>query len=461
MTNHLYDKLTPGGKRLARIPRFGRLIARMSDDRLQRLTTEASTYWEVFSYVDPQHDIQRTGVIDSGLERGASNLGYVDGDPPINREDYGIRLWQRNLAMAILGAIAFEMYVRGDEKPLDRVEGNLTEFKQAVINRCVNAGCYIDENADPINKKNLSRHDWLRIRRLDVTGLQNLLFSSFPAVDENTAGGERILFTDITVQAFFAAYWATRWATDDDRIAMRDWIPDPWLETNMPYNEYWTLAAELPNAGIDTDRWQAMFAPLYDWRLQPNQEETTRSCELIYRSWNRMGHHEAQKFFCREFETLLNGGNETAQRILHTSDGETQFVVFADASVSDQNRSNVKEFWMGTANDRASDRLKPKHLVRFSRPFLVRRRWIVNAEFELFGGRWRKLPADNLEFNRSPVVDVSWYDAWCFAKWWGKSKLIAKDMRCVSQPKLNGSLHACLICPPFLPTKLQMGTLTS
>ena len=426
MNDHLYDQLTAGGKRLARIPRFGRLIARMSQERLQRLTTEASTFWEVFSYVHPQHNIQRTGVIDSGLERGASDLGYVPGDPPIDRDDYGIRQWQRTLAMSILGAIAFEMYVRGKEKPLDRVEGDLRDFKQAVVNRCVDAGCYVDENGDPINKKNLSRQDWLRIRRLDVTGLQNLLFSNFPESDGDSSGGERILFTDITTQAFFAAYWAARWANDEDRLMMRDWIPDPWLETNMPYNEFWTFGAELPDRAIDLNRWQQMFAPLYDRRLQANQEEPIRSNELIYRSWERMEGHTSKSFFRSEFRSLLDAGNEVAKRLLFTAEGESQFVRLADKNNPNADQDDNGEFLMGSSDDDpgAWDEEKPQHLVTLTVPFALHRYCVTNAEFELFDTRrharreFRKKVEPN-ELDRHPVVNVSWFDAWCFANWVG------------------------------------------
>ena len=119
---------------------------------------------------------------------------------------------------------------------------------------------------------------------------------------------------------------------------MRDWIPDPWLETNESYNEFWTFAAELPNKAIDLATWQSMFAVLYDRRLQNDQNEPIRSNELIYRSWDRMEGHPSKQFYCGEFQALLDGGNETAHQLLFTSDGESQFILLADRENPNPNR---------------------------------------------------------------------------------------------------------------------------
>src|SRR5436189_2780106 len=77
---HVYDKLGPAGKRLSRIPRYGRLIACLPQHEFLRLKTEADTYWIAYNHVT-QDPTKETGILDDGL-KAAPRLGWHEKQEP-------------------------------------------------------------------------------------------------------------------------------------------------------------------------------------------------------------------------------------------------------------------------------------------------------------------------------------------------------------------------------------------
>ena len=147
----IYQDLPPAGKKLARIPRFARLIGRMDDDQLGRLDSNAAVYWEVLTYVSLRRS-ETTGLLDTGLVSAeAKLLGWHDDPNQLDRSSIRIRRWQVRLALSFLGAVAFQMMcgtdAEGKPAPRDRIENDDVEsFEDAVRDSMFASGSYVDEN---------------------------------------------------------------------------------------------------------------------------------------------------------------------------------------------------------------------------------------------------------------------------------------------------------------------------
>jgi formylglycine-generating enzyme required for sulfatase activity len=426
---HVYDKLRAAGKRLARVPRYGRLLANLPPDELARCTTEAYTYWTAYRFVAPD-PTDVTGLLDDGLKATeAKRLGWHRlEDVDEQRKDLHFRRKQVRLACDLLGALAFKMFcgVAGDRKPAYVIRTNVEEFLDDVFAYFTSVGAYyLDRSTNQIDPS-LIRSDWHRLKAMDSHGLKHVIFS---------ANKEEIRWTDITTMAFFAAYWACRWATGDDRQAMRNWVIDPLTETNDAYREFWTFAVEMPDEAIDRERWIALFAPFYDGSLRDANDLSIRSTEFIYRSWERMDHWTAapRRQFLAEFPAIRAGQKGAAKRTI----AEEMLAGFIPL-VGSGKPGDTGTFLMGAPADEDPDRDSwagkqdnPQHKVTLS-SYRLHRFCVTNLEYELFdsrhkGHRWwggeqhpsvkesGNLTADDV----CPVVMVSWYDAWCFARWTG------------------------------------------
>ena len=417
-------------------------------------------------------DINKTGLLDSGLDRGAQFLGTIGKDPDdpndgrldrngknvarINNPDY--RKWQRTLAMAFLGAVAFEMYVMGNEKeqPLDRVDGDLKKFLKRVRKRMIRCGAYRNQHGNQICKDdddaldNIANFDWKRITTLNAQGLQHITLSScVDPRDNQSTGGERILFADITAQAFFAAYWAVRWADKKDLKKTRGWIYDSWDQRDKRYAEFWEMVIGLravnpwPGDGelpFRRKTWAQLLAPMYDISKQLDPNRPRRATQWIYRSWREMDGTNANAAFQSEFGRLLQKGDTVAKSILVDSKTEqNRFIPLADPN-DPRDKFDTGKFTMGApANEeplwdtkyKGGIQDNPQHTVDLS-PFRMHRHCVTNRQFELFAPSHKA----NREFetvnskgkkkrntNNHPVVNVDWYDAWCFAQWIGEQDI--------------------------------------
>ena len=359
MTDHLYDRLPDAGKRLARIPRFGRLIARLDPDLLTQVNSNAALYWILLSYVSSDDD-PNTGLLDSGLKaEGAQTLGWRK-TTPIQRT-HRKRQWQVRLAMQMLGAIAFEMVCGQDgdglSPPIDHVENKrMTSFMNRVFGRIIDAGGYrnsIDQATDEMVDPDYLDQDWECLKHMNSVGLDYNMFS----------GTQReILFTDISLRDFLAAHWAARWATPDDLAKSAHWIPDPMGEKpKSQYDAFWDLAIETETIRFDQDddllqpfqqsAWFRLFSPLYDINQQPDPVSPVRSSQMIYRTWKAMKGSAARDVFQSEFGRLFDSGDRIAKSILVDPEtGESQFVQLADPT-NPRDEFDTGEFLMGAPDD--------------------------------------------------------------------------------------------------------------
>jgi hypothetical protein len=225
---------------------------------------------------------------------------------------------------------------------------------------------------------------------------------------------------DRSLQEFFAAWWLSRFACPGDQERLRRWrYDDPRDDTGRTlYGPLWGFLAEMPRVVRQTSQWVPAVGVLFEPRVP-------RCCEMIFRSWPELeqsatGRHVLGQWR-QEFQELLAAAGpegETAREI------PAGFRRCPTDPVQDR-----KPFLMGSPDgeeDRADDEVQ--HPVVVS-PFRMHRFPVTNAQFELFDPghekeRWNEPrgggphPAGK-EARDHPVVNVSWFQAWCFARWTG------------------------------------------
>src|SRR5205085_12466 len=129
---------------------------------------------------------------------------------------------------------------------------NVNGFLNGVFNRFEEAGAYRNSRNRRIDGELLWK-DWRRLQAMDSHGLKHLLFNDTEA---------EIRWTDITTMAFFAAYWACRWATPAELELTRGWVPDPLTDSNEVYREFWRMAADMPEEAVERRQRVDLFTPL-------------------------------------------------------------------------------------------------------------------------------------------------------------------------------------------------------
>src|SRR5207248_2380377 len=132
-------------------------------------------------------------------------------------------------ACDLLGAIAFELLSKTDEEGRPKpafhgVDKDLDEFRKAVQRRFVAAGAMVQASGKAENEDDFYQ-DWDCLLAMDSHGLKHFIFST-------DARDQQLRWTDITTMAFFAAYWACRWATDEELRSARAWVIDPLESSN-------------------------------------------------------------------------------------------------------------------------------------------------------------------------------------------------------------------------------------
>ncbi len=430
-TTNRFEQLSPAARRLMRVPRYARLITLLDDEQRASLTTEASLFWTAYSFIG-KNPKSHTGVIDDGLRsRKTKRFGWHSKRTP-NLDEPTYRRWQIELAMAMLGAVAFEiMFGKGAELPAKNIRYTIDRdigkfIKRTLLERFVKAGAYVDVNDKGIAPE-LVHDDWQTLVRMDSHGLKHFLFSSA----EKIADRELIRFNDISTQAFLAAYWVCNFGSPRDEFD-RLWscVPDPLFERNPAYAEFWNFVAEMPDDALRNgpELWQELISPIFDTtlskHLRDSQNRPMRATELIFRAWERMQGTEAVAKFFAEFDAILGPREKgIAQKMF---DG---FIPLGQQVHGPQDNGG---FTMGCPDTEATRwdsydgvRNNPEHEVELS-IYQLHQFCVTNVEFELFDPRHkekRKFETQVLCVDEHPVVGVSWFDAICFARWIGQRTL--------------------------------------
>jgi formylglycine-generating enzyme required for sulfatase activity len=429
---NVYGLLSPSAKKLAQVPRIGRLIGRLPpkrvEEKLSGNATRADVYWEVYNFTPADAD-EESGILYDGLKTVEGRmLGWRLAIPPKRPTNH-----QLNRARDLLAAIAFEMLARKDSKgnPDPAFEGIplSEEFQNEVKQRFLNAGALLGSDKRP-EASDYFDVDWEIMQSMDSVGLKHFVFTT-------DARDKSLRWADITTMSFFAAYWACRWGSTnpDDLDTMTRWILDPLEKTNEEFREFWEFALDMPREEIDPARWERLFGQLYKFR-------EVRSTEFLYRSWKQMAevvtNENYLQNFLAEFPAILNGeprakATQIARKMML---GEGKSAKEGNAFITSAAKGSTLPddtgtFMMGASPEDAGadEDEKPQHEIALSR-FKLHRYCVTNLEYELFckdhnNQRWDGGQHPLVKAKREgadddcPVVNVSWYDAWVFAAWCG------------------------------------------
>jgi formylglycine-generating enzyme required for sulfatase activity len=325
---------------------------------------------------------------------------------------------QRDIAFHLLAALAFQTFVNPNEQnepgPAPNLEGvpeTATEpLLLGTLNRLLEAKGRLEAERRPIEARQLGSGDLAdffvnfdAVCAMNAGPLENYLL-------DHLGRHKELRWRNPTLQAFFAAAWACRFASPEDLALCRRWVVDPWNDATAVYAEFWRFASEMKAEALHRPTWVALMSLLYDQSITGAEGFPIRSTEFIYRSWKRMQGTPAQQRFLEEFPALLRDQHAIALALADD---------FVDIPAG--------TFQMGALDGEAESNAheRPRHPVTLS-AFRMNRYAVTNAQYELFDpghrrrrGRFyadKKHPRND---DRRPVVDVSWYDAKCFARWTG------------------------------------------
>ncbi|VTS00420.1 serine threonine kinase : Serine/threonine kinase OS=Microcystis aeruginosa PCC 9807 GN=MICAF_7120001 PE=4 SV=1: Pkinase: DUF4062: NACHT: FGE-sulfatase [Gemmata massiliana] len=424
-------------------PRVLECIRGIDEKELPTLRTVADVYWTAVRYMLVRALRPHPG-------------GKID------RED-------ERRYLQILGALAFAMYAEtesdgnGNLRPnLDRILAgdDLLDFlygprdgKRSVLERLQPIIPNYDKERFKNDLKTLSTlnaavsHGWL-----DSDGLGT--------------NAQPLLWRNASLQEFFAAYWVCRWDASDASL-LGAWVVNPHSGENRAFYWLWRYASEMPEDVIWPDRkkspsdaWVTAMTPLY---VAPADKDglPIRSPEFLYRSWLRPGAEgfvdpmahskkgrEVRATFLAEFPKILGEAGSERQRIARELTGGGAFIPLIGRP------GDTASFMMGSADDPLAQADEtPRHEVKLS-AFALHRYCVRNIAFELYDPghrnvRWATGEQHPLVAatgsgadDRCPAVNVSWYDAWCFAQWLGAIEIGGKRYR-VALPSEAQWEYAC------------------
>jgi formylglycine-generating enzyme required for sulfatase activity len=463
-THFWLTAVTEEGRHLLSTPRFLHLVSRRMRDTVTaakcigtdsfeavkrlKLSTPADLYYLAYcepgEFVDPERKL--AGEDDAVNSRGLLAQGIKAFLPAKNRPlkypglEEGTALDGQNYVeaveniRAILGALAFEIYAHPEKlraainddstepaepKPLGPFTRAIPpmpphiyrDFKDAVAARLTAAKALslkklnIDDELNLLGKMNVGAVDFLLFRDLRPEGLR---------------------WHDRTVQAFFAAHWAVRYGIDDDLKLLRNWIVDRAIDDDgeqLPsFEEYWQFAAAMPDELVDRLRWLRVFRPCFTppASLTGSHEYVQWCRRMVYHSFNRMKMRSPSTIS----EWNVKGPAQAAI-VAEVAAGWCDIAagVCNYGAVPTESRAG-REIWV---------------------PAFRMHEWpVINRWYEAFDPVHRDRPWNHLlpdhqhllaqvagreGLDYCPVVNVTWFDAWCFAAWLGDLSYLPSEVR--------------------------------
>jgi formylglycine-generating enzyme required for sulfatase activity len=425
-----YDELALEGRGLLAVPRLLRLTAGILDGAVRsagargedqrqavkslKLGTASDVYHLAYftpgEWIDPKHEVpgrgganDRCGLLASGLVGEAATIGLRPGEEP-SRTNYP---WRIQRTAMILGAIAFEMFAtnpdRGRPEPnlVGVTEEGLRDFKGAVCGRLLEEG---------VPGRDLEfGGDFDKLILMNNQGVDFLLFREL--------GQKGLVWHDRTVQAFFAAYWAMKFGSERDRKLLEGWVVDAEGEALKEFDEFWTFAAQLPDALVDQARWLGVFEPCFSppkmiigANVQGHFYRRIFLRRMIYHSFLRMQQRFPKTIAAwRDSFFALATGTPKQRRIYQEIEGGFKLIPG------------------GICPYGADSLTSEKGCDREVGDFLLHQWPVTNEMYAEFDPPHRYCwthdydphPLGKKLEDRCPVADVTWYDAWCFAAWCG------------------------------------------
>ncbi len=448
-----YDAFPPESRNLLAVPRLLRLIAsilqrqrpiRKADRRSQQeeiraldLDTPAGVYYRAYFEIgDPKatqvdsHGLLAQGLRDPKLALVGLDKGFDpdDGNMPDRVERIGLEL----------GATAFSMMARGTD--CDNPEPNWSGATETWLLRNVGKKLETLRHSDASDyKRDLhalpTAADYQRdlggLRQMNNLSLDFLLFNN----DERS---KHLVFHDRTVQAFFAAYWAMKYGTEEDLKLITHWIcvVDANSNHSPSFDEFWQFAAQMPNRALrrlaqdaiedDYQRWLNLFSPCYlppPEIRQRNQGPENGAYE--WAQWHHsMAYHSIKSMKNRDLATV----NRWRALWLELEDGRgttTHRRIFGQIiegfrrCPKDPTLIGPQKFIMGspeTEEHRHDD--EDLHAEEVE-PFLTHKAPVTNEQFELYDPDHKQLRDEYSRNANQPAIYVSFWEAACFALWTG------------------------------------------
>ena len=158
----------------------------------------------------------------------------------------------------------------------------------------------------------------------------------------------------------------------------------------------------------------------------------------------------AKAAFTCEFGQLIDSGNQVARSILYDlNTSESNFIQLADPT-NPRDHFDTGRFRMGAPAeedpewDEFAVKDSSQHWAELS-PFVIQRYCVTNEQYELFDPAHkhrRSFETPEREVDQHPVVNVNWFDAWCFAIWVGVVQLADRKIE-IKLPTESQCEYAC------------------
>jgi len=283
------------------VPRVLEYLRKLDDVTLRSIRTPSDVYWRAIRKMLPE-DMEGSAE-GCGIGRG------FDERPDHASED------SVDWAMQLLGAMAYEMTLQtvgegGTTRPNFQSVLPLKPRKKAEFRHYLDAVCRRVKKDRTEEQQRYFRSDLNKLASLN-SFLDNAFFDV-----ESPQGLTQVLWRNRTLQEFFTAWWLANFCTDDDAQRLEDWIYLPHEPLSEEYYWVWRFLTEMPDEACDDDGWVRAVKPLF----RPgggDPAKTKRSCEMIYRAWERLkmlrddeGNVDAEQVltdFQSEFEQILAG----------------------------------------------------------------------------------------------------------------------------------------------------------
>ncbi|MFM9116002.1 MAG: formylglycine-generating enzyme family protein, partial [Planctomycetota bacterium] len=225
-------------------------------------------------------------------------------------------------------------------------------------------------------------------------------------------------FRDRKTMEWYAAYYLMNHATESDLYTVIPGAGDQCVR-DFAYEEewlsnLWKQVIQMPGDHIHEDAAVRSLGVLLEER-QPTDQDRPRPCEHIWRLWNRwleptskstspLSAEQAQGLmdkFRSEFRRLHDKKHPAAKKLA------AGFVAIKPGT-----------FQMGSPKkERKRDDDEQVHEVTLTRAYSLQEFPVTNEQYELFDPSNESRRTESSSGPEQPVVEVSWYEAWCFSRW--------------------------------------------
>ncbi len=417
----LYQRLPPAGRDLMENPRnieyVRKLAAKPETENEPAAENPAEVKREM--YPEPEsledftlEDIRTASHLYAGALDHTVRYGFnaTAAKPVGKKRNFSNSSTAVDFACDLLAAFAYAMYCTRHPslKDGEPFRPNVSHVPAKRIGSLLAAVVELLKNAKVVKDD----YDEDRLETVDLPALNALnAGANFDLLDKDLKRTSDFRWHDRTLQEFLAAWWLAKYATDDDANRLRSWLYDHTYRKRTErslYEPLWGFLAEMPLA-VRTDKWFTAVAVCFE-------HKTTRCCEIIYRSWPTLNKSKQGSEIIwnwqQEFKTLLT-----------TSDKAREFgdsFVRCPKDAADDN----KQFLMGSPEGELGRKISEGLHQLVVSPFTMSYGPVTNEQYELFDDshineREFANSVWAVELVKHPVVNVNWFEAWCFARWVG------------------------------------------